>query len=82
MIILSTCSIQGVSSESKKENSKIGMPTSCKDLQLLGHKLDGFYSVKSSHPNKQRSKIETVYCDFPSSSTPLERSSHGIINID
>jgi hypothetical protein len=47
--------------------AKIGMPTSCKDLQLLGHKLNGFYSVKKSQPNVNKStKLETIYCDFQS----------------
>jgi hypothetical protein len=33
-------------------------PTSCEDLQRMGHKLSGFYSVKGSK------KMETVYCEF------------------
>ena len=47
-----------------------GMPTSCKDLQLLGHKLNGFYSVKVFQSNN-RTKIETVFCDFQSPITDL-----------
>ncbi|XP_046439593.1 uncharacterized protein LOC124190774 [Daphnia pulex] len=35
------------------------MPTSCSDLQRMGHKLSGFYSVKGS-----KKKMEMVYCDF------------------
>ena len=62
--------------ESNKAKTEIGMPTSCKDLQLLGHKLNGFYSVKASQPNKQGSKIEAVFCDFPSSSS-LAQNSNG-----
>ncbi len=42
------------------------MPTSCKDLQLLGHKLNGFYSIKAIRP-EQGTKIETVFCNFQSS---------------
>jgi hypothetical protein len=42
-----------------KEIVDIGkMPTSCADLQRMGHKLSGFFSVKGSK------KMETVYCDF------------------
>jgi len=40
-----------------------GMPTNCKDLQLLGHKLNGFYLIKTSKNNIE-TKMETVYCDF------------------
>jgi hypothetical protein len=35
------------------------MPTSCSDLQQMGHKLSGFFSVKGS-----KKKMEMVYCDF------------------
>ena len=34
------------------------MPNSCSDLQRMGHKLSGFFSVKGSN------KLEMVYCDF------------------
>ncbi|XP_046456487.1 uncharacterized protein LOC124203727 [Daphnia pulex] len=34
------------------------MPTSCTDLQRMGHKLSGFFSVKGSK------KMEIIYCDF------------------
>jgi hypothetical protein len=34
------------------------MPTSCTDLQRMGHKLSGFFLVKGSK------KMETVYCNF------------------
>jgi len=58
--------------ESKKDPSKVkGIPTSCKDLQLLGHKLNGLYSIKTTQPDNQRAKIETVFCDFQSSSANL-----------
>ncbi len=33
-------------------------PTSCWDLQRMGHKLNGFFSVKG------RKNIRMVYCDF------------------
>ncbi|XP_046456833.1 uncharacterized protein LOC124203958 isoform X2 [Daphnia pulex] len=35
-----------------------GLPKSCKDLWLIGHTLNGFYSVMGS------AKMESVYCDF------------------
>lgn len=35
-----------------------GMPTSCEDLWLIGHTLNGLYNVKGS------SMVESVYCDF------------------
>ncbi len=50
----------------------IGMPTNCKDLQLLGHRLNGFYSVKTQLPNQISGKIETVYCDFHQASSNLK----------
>ncbi len=34
------------------------MPTSCLDLERMGHKLSGFFSVKGSK------KMEILYCDF------------------
>jgi hypothetical protein len=34
------------------------MPTSCFDLERMGHKLGGFFSVKGSE------KMEMIYCDF------------------
>ncbi|XP_046637955.1 uncharacterized protein LOC124316198 isoform X2 [Daphnia pulicaria] len=34
------------------------MPTSCADLQQIGHKLSGFFSVKGSK------KMEMIYCNF------------------
>jgi hypothetical protein len=36
----------------------IGFPTSCEDLWLIGHTLNGFYSIKGEK------MIESVYCDF------------------
>ncbi|XP_046645821.1 uncharacterized protein LOC124336166 isoform X2 [Daphnia pulicaria] len=34
------------------------MPTSCEDLQQIGHKLNGFFMVKSVR------KMEMIYCNF------------------
>ena len=45
---------------------KAETPSSCQDLKCLGHKLNGFYSIKSANGIK----LETVYCDFTQSSTP------------
>jgi len=58
--------------EFKKDPSKVnGIPTSCKDLQLLGHELNGLYSIKTTQPDNEGAKIETVFCDFQSPSTNL-----------
>ncbi len=35
-----------------------GMPSSCADLRMIGHNLNGFYSVIGS------TMMESVYCDF------------------
>jgi len=50
-----------------------GIPTSCKDLQQIGHSLNGLYLIKKSLPNNQGTKIQTVFCDFQSTT-----SSNGI----
>ncbi len=42
-----------------------GMPTSCSDLKLLGHQLNGLYLIKTSQ-QKHGTKIETIFCDFQS----------------
>jgi len=52
-------------------NNMTGIPTSCKDLQQLGHSLNGLYLIKKLLPNNQESKIETVHCDFKSTSSAL-----------
>ena len=35
-----------------------GLPSSCGDLTVMGHTLNGFYSVMGS------AMLESVYCDF------------------
>jgi hypothetical protein len=35
-----------------------GLPSSCGDLKMIGHTLNGFYSVMGS------AKMKSVYCDF------------------
>ena len=37
------------------------MPTDCTELNLLGHWLNGFYSVLKS---KDSQEIQTIFCDF------------------
>ncbi len=35
-----------------------GLPSSCEDLKMIGHTLNGFYSVMGS------AMMESVFCDF------------------
>ena len=35
-----------------------GLPSSCDDLKMIGHTLNGFYSIMGSQ------MMESVYCDF------------------
>ena len=35
-----------------------GLPSSCSDLKMIGHTLNGLYSIAGS------AMIESVYCDF------------------
>ena len=44
-----------------------GMPTSCKDLSMIGHTLNGLYSVMGV-----KKQVESVYCDF--TKTPSDSS--------
>jgi len=44
----------------KEEVTKGKMPTSCEDLALIGHSLNGFFSVQGSG----KKIIEIVYCNF------------------
>ena len=56
--------ISTVTNEMLQDPAKVkGLPSSCKDLQLIGHKLSGLYLVKTSQPPKS-TKIETVFCNF------------------
>jgi len=51
----------------KKENltdSLKKMPSSCADLNDIGHTLNAFYLVKDEEVNSF--KLQTVYCDFQS----------------
>jgi len=38
------------------------IPASCQDLKLIGHTLNGFYSVRGIGPNNNQ--IETIFCKF------------------
>jgi len=51
------------SSSSPTKTSSSKMPSSCKDLQLLGHSLNGFYSVQGIGKDSS-SKIETIFCQI------------------
>ena len=56
--------LKGTNGIIQKDTDKSnGMPTSCKDLYILGHQLNGFYLIKAFQP-KQGTKIETIFCDF------------------
>ncbi len=47
---------------------KNGMPTTCKDLNIIGYTLKGFYLVR----NPSIATIETVFCDFKESPSTSE----------
>jgi len=56
---------QQIFQQSKKMNDKSSPrlpPSSCRQLSTIGHYLDGIYLVA----NQDTNKIETVYCDFES----------------
>ena len=42
-------------------------PSSCRDLSLIGHILDGLYLVQ----NVDTKKVETVFCDFGTTSKSI-----------
>jgi hypothetical protein len=55
-----------------------GFPTSCEDLWLIGHTLNGFYSIKGEK------LFESVYCDFtqlPGDSSKFFRKKLFFINL-
>jgi len=49
--------------DAKSESSPRLPPSSCRQLSTIGHYLDGIYLVA----NPETNKIETVYCEFGSS---------------
>lgn len=52
---------QSVLNNSNEQNFT-GPPTNCKELNLLGHTLNGYYLVNGTGKNVK--KIVTVYCNF------------------
>lgn len=60
-------SIRRKESSSGDSSSKAVVPSSCRELALIVHELDGLYLVQHQDTNK----IETVYCDFGTSSKSL-----------
>ena len=44
-------------------SARAALPSSCTDLSLIGHSLNGLYLVQ----NTATSKIETIYCNFGTS---------------
>ena len=55
--MLSIGKLEGSSDDS---SAREVLPSSCGDLSLIGHNLNGLYLVQNPDTNK----IETVYCDF------------------
>lgn len=47
------------------------MPSSCRELNNLGHTLSGFYLVKDDNEINFTNKTRTVFCDFEHSGSPL-----------
>ena len=49
----------------EKETAIVGPPSSCKDLNQLGHTLNGIYLVKTNRPASTNSTItNAVFCYF------------------
>ena len=46
------------SNQSAVASSINGLPSSCSDLKMIGHTLNGFYSIAGS------TMMESVFCDF------------------
>ncbi len=51
-----------------------GLPSSCDDLKLIGHTLNGFYSIIGS------AMMESVYCNF--NKLPSDPGKHFIFYFD
>jgi len=49
---------------SNDSSTRAVVPSSCRDLALIGHNLDGLYLVQ----NVDTKRVETVYCDFGTTS--------------
>jgi len=52
---------------SDDSSTRAVVPSSCRDLSLIGHILDGLYLVQ----NVDTKKVETVFCDFGTSSKSI-----------
>ena len=52
---------------SNDSSTRAVVPSSCRDLSLIGHILDGLYLIK----NVDTKKVETVFCDFGTSSKSI-----------
>jgi len=66
-----------VADSSKAHPSPRLPPSSCRQLSTIGHYLDGLYLVA----NPDTSKIETVYCEFGSSTRKLYSVSIIVVNL-
>jgi len=55
---------QRSSNSDEDSSTKAIAPSSCRELSLLGHSLDGLYLVQ----NVETNKIQTVLCNFGTSS--------------
>ncbi len=55
------------SNRRKEDDPTKRMPTSCADLNSIGHTLNAFYIVKEKLFNT--TKLQTIYCDFQKSTS-------------
>ncbi len=61
-------SIYSKKGSSDDSSTRAVLPSSCRDLSLIGHILDGLYLVQ----NLDTKKVETIFCDFGTSSKLIE----------
>ena len=61
---LETQNSESQTPQSLQFNSFNEIPRSCQDLNLIGHRLSGFYNVRGLGENSNQ--IETVFCKFNS----------------
>jgi len=59
---LETQKSESQTQESSKFNTFSEIPETCQDLNLMGHRLSGFYNVRGLGENGN--KIETIFCKF------------------
>jgi len=60
-------SIHRKQDSSDDSSTRAVLPSSCRDLSLIGHSLNGLYLVQ----NLDTKKIETVFCNFGTSSKSI-----------